>query len=165
MNSEVVTYGHVRLRCMKFAHALDAGVQSDDASGERAQDCGDRKRGTLCFSGDINGEGTEFNSLFTKHAHACVRNHLFPTTSCTIYALAASPSPLPSACQAQFIFMSILICTASLTLQVMVELYWKHAPKTCQNFASLAARGYYNNTKFHRIIPGFMVQVCLRSYE
>jgi len=39
-----------------------------------------------------------------------------------------------------------------------VELYWKHAPKTCQNFASLAARGYYNNTKFHRIIPGFMVQ-------
>ena len=42
--------------------------------------------------------------------------------------------------------------------KVVVELYWKHAPKTCQNFASLAARGYYNNTKFHRIIPGFMVQ-------
>jgi len=44
--------------------------------------------------------------------------------------------------------------------KVVVELYWKHAPKTCQNFASLAARGYYNNTKFHRIIPGFMVQGC-----
>ena len=49
--------------------------------------------------------------------------------------------------------------------KVVVELYWKHAPKTCQNFASLAARGYYNNTKFHRIIPGFMVQViaCLHA--
>jgi len=46
--------------------------------------------------------------------------------------------------------------------KVVVELYWKHAPKTCQNFASLAARGYYNNTKFHRIIPGFMVQVIAR---
>lgn len=42
--------------------------------------------------------------------------------------------------------------------KVVIELYWKHAPKTCQNFASLAARGYYSNTKFHRIIPGFMIQ-------
>ncbi|KAF0034869.1 hypothetical protein F2P81_012627 [Scophthalmus maximus] len=41
---------------------------------------------------------------------------------------------------------------------VVVELYWKHAPKTCKNFAELARRGYYNNTKFHRIIKDFMVQ-------
>ena len=27
-----------------------------------------------------------------------------------------------------------------------------------QNFASLAARGYYNGVKFHRVVPGFMVQ-------
>ncbi len=39
-----------------------------------------------------------------------------------------------------------------------VELYWKHAPKTCRNFAELAQRGYYNNTVFHRIIEGFMIQ-------
>jgi len=42
--------------------------------------------------------------------------------------------------------------------KIVVELYWKHAPQTCQNFASLAARGYYDGTKFHRIVPGFMVQ-------
>ncbi|KAG7277840.1 hypothetical protein CRUP_006740 [Coryphaenoides rupestris] len=41
---------------------------------------------------------------------------------------------------------------------LVLELYWKHAPKTCKNFAELAKRGYYNNTKFHRIINGFMVQ-------
>lgn len=41
---------------------------------------------------------------------------------------------------------------------VVVELYWKHAPRTCKNFAELARRGYYNNTKFHRIIKDFMVQ-------
>ena len=42
--------------------------------------------------------------------------------------------------------------------QLTVELYWQHAPKTCKNFAELARRGYYNNVKFHRIIPDFMVQ-------
>jgi len=39
-----------------------------------------------------------------------------------------------------------------------VELYWKHAPKTCRNFAELARRGYYNRVKFHRVIKGFMAQ-------
>merc|ERR1719162_1000311 len=39
-----------------------------------------------------------------------------------------------------------------------VELYTKEAPKTCKNFAELARRGYYQNTVFHRIIKGFMIQ-------
>ena len=39
-----------------------------------------------------------------------------------------------------------------------IELYWKHAPNTCRNFAELARRGYYNDVVFHRIIPGFMIQ-------
>ena len=39
-----------------------------------------------------------------------------------------------------------------------VELYWKHAPNTCRNFAELARRGYYNGIKFHRIITDFMIQ-------
>ncbi|GLJ26658.1 hypothetical protein SUGI_0518530 [Cryptomeria japonica] len=41
---------------------------------------------------------------------------------------------------------------------VTVELYNKHAPKTCRNFVELSRRGYYNNVKFHRIIKDFMVQ-------
>lgn len=41
---------------------------------------------------------------------------------------------------------------------IVLELYWKHAPKTCKNFAELARRGYYNGTKFHRIIKDFMIQ-------
>lgn len=61
---------------------------------------------------------------------------------------------------------------------IVVELYTEHAPKvasspsiqssepqltntpnqTCQNFATLASRNYYNNTVFHRIIPNFMIQ-------
>ncbi|XP_051985672.1 peptidyl-prolyl cis-trans isomerase-like 1 isoform X2 [Xyrauchen texanus] len=41
---------------------------------------------------------------------------------------------------------------------IVLELYWNHAPKTCKNFAELGRRGYFNNTKFHRIIKDFMVQ-------
>ncbi|EWM28429.1 peptidyl-prolyl cis-trans isomerase ppi1 [Nannochloropsis gaditana] len=39
-----------------------------------------------------------------------------------------------------------------------VELYYKHAPRTCHNFAELARSGYYNGTIFHRIIKDFMIQ-------
>ncbi|XP_076469016.1 peptidyl-prolyl cis-trans isomerase-like 1 [Babylonia areolata] len=40
----------------------------------------------------------------------------------------------------------------------VLELYWKHAPTTCRNFAELCRRGYYNGVKFHRIIKDFMIQ-------
>lgn len=39
-----------------------------------------------------------------------------------------------------------------------VELYQKHAPKTCKNFLDLARKGYYDGTVFHRIIRSFMIQ-------
>ncbi|KMZ60300.1 Peptidyl-prolyl cis-trans isomerase [Zostera marina] len=41
---------------------------------------------------------------------------------------------------------------------VRVEMYCKHAPKTCRNFLELSRRGYYDNVKFHRIIKNFIVQ-------
>lgn len=42
--------------------------------------------------------------------------------------------------------------------EIVVELYYKHAPQTCRNFFGLAEKGYYNKTTFHRIIKDFMVQ-------
>ncbi|KAL0410146.1 UNVERIFIED_CONTAM: Peptidyl-prolyl cis-trans isomerase CYP18-2 [Sesamum latifolium] len=39
-----------------------------------------------------------------------------------------------------------------------VEMYYHHAPRTCENFIKLARKGYYNNVKFHRIIKDFIVQ-------
>jgi peptidyl-prolyl cis-trans isomerase B (cyclophilin B) len=32
------------------------------------------------------------------------------------------------------------------------------APNHVQNFITLAEKGFYNGTKFHRVIPGFMIQ-------
>jgi peptidyl-prolyl cis-trans isomerase-like 1 len=42
--------------------------------------------------------------------------------------------------------------------EITIELYWKHAPNTCRNFAELVRRGYYNGTIFHRVIADFMIQ-------
>ncbi|CAJ0605830.1 unnamed protein product [Cylicocyclus nassatus] len=39
-----------------------------------------------------------------------------------------------------------------------IELFCPKAPKTCENFILLCRRGYYNNSKFHRIIKNFMMQ-------
>ena len=41
---------------------------------------------------------------------------------------------------------------------ITIELYTKHAPKTCKNFAELARRGYYDGIIFHRVIKDFMIQ-------
>ena len=42
--------------------------------------------------------------------------------------------------------------------KVSCELYWEHAAHTCQNFATLAHQGYYDNCKFHRIVADFVIQ-------
>lgn len=42
--------------------------------------------------------------------------------------------------------------------KIVLELYADKAPKTVANFANLAARGFYNGLKFHRVIPDFMIQ-------
>ena len=41
---------------------------------------------------------------------------------------------------------------------ITVELYPKIAPKAVENFIRLSKKGYYNNTIFHRVIKGFMIQ-------
>lgn len=41
---------------------------------------------------------------------------------------------------------------------IVVELYVKHAPRTVKNFLDLSKKGYYDGTKFHRIIRDFMIQ-------
>ena len=41
---------------------------------------------------------------------------------------------------------------------IKVELYPDQAPETVSNFIALSNRGFYNGTKFHRIVKDFMVQ-------
>ncbi|WZH40335.1 cyclophilin-like domain-containing protein [Fusarium acuminatum] len=42
--------------------------------------------------------------------------------------------------------------------ELSVELFAKQTPLTCRNFLQLALDGYYDNTIFHRLVPGFILQ-------
>jgi cyclophilin family peptidyl-prolyl cis-trans isomerase len=46
---------------------------------------------------------------------------------------------------------------------IKVELYCDLTPRTSHNFLGLAAAGYYDGTKFHRNIKGFMIQASMPS--
>lgn len=41
---------------------------------------------------------------------------------------------------------------------VTLELFADKKPKTVENFVKLAKDGFYNGTRFHRVIKGFMIQ-------
>jgi peptidyl-prolyl cis-trans isomerase B (cyclophilin B) len=41
---------------------------------------------------------------------------------------------------------------------ITLELDQAKAPKSVANYLAYVAKGHYNNTIFHRVIPGFMVQ-------
>lgn len=41
---------------------------------------------------------------------------------------------------------------------IKLELYPEIAPETVANFIALAKNGFYDGTKFHRIVEGFMIQ-------
>ncbi|KAJ2741179.1 Peptidyl-prolyl isomerase cwc27 [Coemansia sp. BCRC 34301] len=42
--------------------------------------------------------------------------------------------------------------------EIDVELWSKQAPKACRNFIQLCIEGAYDNTVFHRVVPGWIVQ-------
>lgn len=39
-----------------------------------------------------------------------------------------------------------------------VEFYEKDAPKTVENFTTLAKKGFYDGLTFHRVLPDFVIQ-------
>ncbi|KKQ41844.1 MAG: Peptidyl-prolyl cis-trans isomerase [Parcubacteria group bacterium GW2011_GWE2_37_8] len=53
--------------------------------------------------------------------------------------------------------MSIVILKTNLG-DIKVELFEKDAPKTVANFVKLSKEGFYNGTRFHRVIKDFMIQ-------
>jgi peptidyl-prolyl cis-trans isomerase B (cyclophilin B) len=52
--------------------------------------------------------------------------------------------------------------TAVITLEngneIHLEFFPQDAPKTVENFVTLAKKGFYNGLTFHRVVPGFVVQ-------
>jgi len=52
--------------------------------------------------------------------------------------------------------------TAVITLEhgneIRIDVYPDDAPKTVENFVTLAKKGFYNGLTFHRVVPDFVVQ-------
>jgi len=44
------------------------------------------------------------------------------------------------------------------TGELDIELWCNEAPRACRNFIQLCLEGYYDETIFHRLVPGFMIQ-------
>jgi peptidylprolyl isomerase/peptidyl-prolyl cis-trans isomerase B (cyclophilin B) len=42
--------------------------------------------------------------------------------------------------------------------EVRIEFFPDDAPKTVENFVTLAKKGFYNGLKFHRVVAGFVAQ-------
>jgi cyclophilin family peptidyl-prolyl cis-trans isomerase len=41
---------------------------------------------------------------------------------------------------------------------ITIEFFPEDAPKTVENFVTLARKGFYDNLTFHRVVPDFVVQ-------
>jgi peptidyl-prolyl cis-trans isomerase B (cyclophilin B) len=54
--------------------------------------------------------------------------------------------------------MSELAIISTTEGEMVVEFWDDVAPKTVENFKTLAKKGFYDGTAFHRVIKGFMIQ-------
>ncbi len=85
----------------------------------------------------------------------------FALSGCSSAGPAAAPSPQPSPAapvlevDSQKEYSAVLKTSAG---EITLRLYADKTPITVNNFISLARKGFYDNTIFHRVIKGFMIQ-------
>ena len=76
-----------------------------------------------------------------------------PKTNMPLPTPSPSPSSLTIDTTASY---SALLATNKGTIKI--KLFASETPATVNNFISLAQRGFYDGTPFHRVVTGFMVQ-------
>jgi hypothetical protein len=72
---------------------------------------------------------------------------------------AKSPETKPAESKAAHYFVLIETTKG----KIVLELYPEEAPKTVENFVTLAKKGYYDGLLFHRVVPGFVIQATRRA--
>eukprot|EP00092_Neocalanus_flemingeri_P071844 GFUD01088325.1.p1 GENE.GFUD01088325.1~~GFUD01088325.1.p1 ORF type:complete len:500 (+),score=173.43 GFUD01088325.1:39-1538(+) len=50
------------------------------------------------------------------------------------------------------------VCLETTVGEIDIELWSRECPKACRNFVQLCLEGYYDKTKFFRVVPDFIVQ-------
>jgi cyclophilin family peptidyl-prolyl cis-trans isomerase len=78
------------------------------------------------------------------------------TTSVTVLAQSTAASTSTLETRKDETIMKIKIETTM--GDIYADLYKAEAPKTVENFATLAKKGFYDGIIFHRVIPDFMIQ-------
>lgn len=71
-----------------------------------------------------------------------------PTLSCSAAGIAASNASTAGA----------TVCMLTSNGEIVVELETTKTPLTTANFLAYVSAGFYSNTIFHRVVPGFVVQ-------
>tara|TARA_Y100000589_G_scaffold287699_1_gene288642 strand:- start:3398 stop:4510 length:1113 start_codon:yes stop_codon:yes gene_type:complete len=79
---------------------------------------------------------------------------LRPMQKKVVPAQPATPSPAPTAAEAEFVYVVMTTNKGP----VLLELNRGKAPISTANFVDYAEAGTYDGTIFHRVIPGFMIQ-------
>lgn len=71
-----------------------------------------------------------------------------PTLNCSADGIAASTASTAT----------VTVCMLTSDGEIVVALDPAKAPKTVENFQQYVKDGFYSNTIFHRVVPGFVVQ-------
>lgn len=87
----------------------------------------------------------------TQDQYSPAESGLTPTAEVTVAATSTTPMPDAAAKTTRAVMETSL---GSIT----VEFYDTDSPKTVANFVKLAREGFYDGTKFHRVINNFMIQ-------
>jgi cyclophilin family peptidyl-prolyl cis-trans isomerase len=78
-----------------------------------------------------------------------------PTTTLQFKLQVQYKEPFPMTLDTSKTYMATLRTDKG---DIVIELAAEKAPITVNNFISLANRGYYTDSTFHRVLPGFMAQ-------
>ncbi|MDU7768315.1 MAG: peptidylprolyl isomerase, partial [Serratia marcescens] len=79
---------------------------------------------------------------------------MFKRTLVTFVALCSLTAMAPAALAAGE--THVMLTTSAGNIELALDS--QKAPVSTQNFVDYVNSGYYNNTIFHRVIPGFMIQ-------
>ena len=108
----------------------------------------------LMACSQTNGETTETQPA-TDTATTTVTSATTETTATETAATATQPPAAEEKAMPTDSKVAELHTTAG---EIDIRFFPDVAPNHVKNFLDLAAKGFYNGTKFHRIIPGFMIQ-------
>jgi len=108
----------------------------------------------VLFQKEIPPQGTEISTQETK----------IPTQDTKIFTQenkTISPTNAPQVSTTNNKRQTKKMNTATITTNkgvINVKFFSNDAPKTVESFTTLAGKGFYNGTRFHRVIKGFMIQ-------